>query len=537
MAATAAVLNAAFTTHYGGNVYPHPGSVVYLMDSAVMTMQYAEDNDFKDFDNYPIVLRPGFLLLKPGASFYGNGHNVQLSYVAAEKRFINQRYSMTAFPFRYNVDDITVTKYVSAKDSLAFRLSPITFNTYQYSGAARSQKDYVFQTTNSSLWLPVDTINRSATDGYLMDFGSTIADTVLRFTSYAPSGQYVYTEEEADKSIYLTQYDHCVAGSGSELNFTRQEDMGWNMKGLPWLVSEYRTDTVLEEDNYLRQMFIPHVFYHMDGAGEDVSSGDQMLTARSWDTGATMSMGKAFFTQTATTSDREEVIFHLPYYGMNQKASRPIIRMAARRSAMSDILTVIPDHEAEKQVSYTYGRDGMKWLTNDSVAQMYLMDSKRQSRISLLDAAPTEVDIPLGVQIPAAMDKTTFAFSLPERKAFEGYTYVWLIDYQLKRTINLLDTDYEATLDAGTHNNRFAVRIGGFPMTDSKGKREYIVYSFGGMLYVRGLVPGDRITVYAATGQIITSDIASDTEWSTPLSYQASYVVLVNDTPTKVVNL
>ena len=313
--------------------------------------------------------------------------------------------------------------------------------------------------------------------------------------------------------------------------------MGWNMKGLPWLVSEYRTDTVLEEDNYLRQMFIPHVFYHMDGAGEDVSSGDQMLTARSWDKGATMSMGKAFFTQTATTSDREEVIFHLPYYGMNQKASRPIIRMAARRSAMSDILTVIPDHEAEKQVSYTYGRDGMKWLTNDSVAQMYLMDSKRQSRISLLDAAPTEVDIPLGVQIPAAMDKTTFAFSLPERKAFEGYTYVWLIDYQLKRTINLLDTDYEATLDAGTHNNRFAVRIGGFPITDSKGKREYIVYTFGGMLYVRGLVPGDRITVYAATGQIITSDIASDTEWSTPLSYQASYVVLVNDTPTKVVNL
>ena len=529
----------AFKRNYGGNRYPHTGSVVYLMDSAVMTMQYETEDDFMELPSkmVPITLAPAYVLLKPGASFYGNGHNVQLSYVAAEKRFKNQRYSMTAFPFRYNVNESTVTKYVPAKDSLAFLLSPITFNTYQYSGAARSQKDYVFQTTNSSLWLPVDTVNRSATDGYLMDFESTIADTVLRFTSYAPSGQYVYTEEDVDKSIYLTQYDHCVAGTGSDLNFTRQEDMGWNMKGLPWLVSNYRTDTILEAENYLRQMFIPHVFYHMDGAGQDVSSGDQMLTARSWDKGATMSMGNAFFTQTATTSDREEVIFHLPYYGMNEKASRPIVRLAARRSAMSDVLTVIPDNEAEKQVSYTYGRDGMKWLTNDSVAQMYLMDSKRQSRISLLDAAPTEMDIPLGVQIPAAMDKTTFIFSLPERKAFESYPYVWLIDYQLKRTINLLDADYEATLDAGTHNNRFALRIGGFPITDIKGKREYIVYTFGGMLYVRGLVPGDRITVYAATGQIITSDIASDTEWSTPLSYQASYVVLVNDTPTKVVNL
>ena len=113
---------------------------------------------------------------------------------------------------------------------------------------------------------------------------------------------------------------------------------------------------------------------------------------------------------------------------------------------------------------------------------------------------------------------------------------MWLIDYQLKRTINLLDTDYEATLDAGTHNNRFAVRIGGFPMTDSKGKREYIVYSFGGMLYVRGLVPGDRITVYSATGQLVTAAIASDTEWSAPLNNQASYLVLVNDSSHQVVN-
>ena len=92
---------------------------------------------------------------------------------------------------------------------------------------------------------------------------------VSRFNAFAPElGKYVYTETGDDKTVYLTQYDNRTAGTGAELNFTRQEDMGWNMKGLPWLVSNYRTDTVLELGNYLRQMYIPHVFYQMDGDGD-----------------------------------------------------------------------------------------------------------------------------------------------------------------------------------------------------------------------------------------------------------------------------
>ena len=540
----------AFLENYGGNNYPHQGSVVYLMDSSAMSMQYNNLPDFVDLKTglTPFALRPGYMLLKPGASFYGNGHAVQMNYLAAEKRFTNQRYSMTSFPFRYNVNDITVTKYVSTKDSLAFRLSPITFNTYQYSGAARSAKDYVFQTDNSSLWLPIDTLNRTANDGYLMDFGA-LTDTVLRFTSVAPSGKYSYSEEGFDKMIYLTQYDHRQAGTGEELNFTSMENMGWNMKGLPWLVTNYRTDTILWEDNFLRQMYIPHVLYQMDGAGDYITEGDNVYTSRSWDLGTVVSMGNAFFTQTATPRDTETVIFHIPYCGRNEKASRPILRLVShrpnnmlRRQAssnvlFSDIVSFNPDPNIDKTVRYTYGRDGVKWLTSNRSAQVYLLDSKRTDRISLLGAAPTEVDIPLGVSVPDSLDNATFSFDLPEKEAFNGYRYVWLIDYLKNRTINLLESDYEAELPAGTLNTRFAVRIGGFPMTDSKGKREYLVFTFDGMLYVRGLVPGDRITVYSATGQIITSDIASDTEWSTPLSYQASYVVLVNDTPTKVVNL
>ena len=511
-----------------------------------MTMQY-EETDFVDFKANPIIFRPGFMLVKSGASFYGNGHDVQMNYLAAEKRFVNQRYSMTALPFTYSTDNITVSSYDAEKDSFNVKLSTLNFNTYQYSGAARSVKDYVFQMENSSLWLPVDTANRVATEGYLMDFGA-VSDTVLRFNTFAPAlGQYVYTEDGGNKSVFLTQYDHRTAGTGSDLNFTRQEDMGWNMKGLPWLVSNYRTDTIIWTGNFLRQMYIPHVFYRMDGAGSYVDEGDRILTVRSWDNGATASMGTAFLTQTATTADREEVIFLLPKYLYNKRAARPLVLMTARRPGndqmvnemvnSSDMLTVIPDSTVSKQVNYSYGRDGLKWIADTRVAQLYMLDSKRLSRISLLGAAPTEVDIPLGVYVPEDGQQTTLTFRLPEKEAFADYAYVWLIDYEQNRFTNLLEEEYELALRAGEYNHRFALRIGGFPKTDENGKRQYVVFAHDGTLHVRGLIAGDRIAVYSSTGQLVRTDVATNPAWSMPLFFQTGYVVRVDDQAYKVLNL
>lgn len=546
----------AFLVHYGGNAYPHAGSVVYLMDSAVMTMQYENDEDFKDLKTgtTPFALRPGYMLLKPGASFYGNGHEVLMDYVAAEKRFINQRYSMTAFPFNYSKENITVTAYDAPKDSLIANLSPFNFNTYQYSGAARSAKDYVFRPENSSAWLAVDTVNRTATEGYLMDFGATLTDTVLRFNAFASeNGQYVYTENENDKYVYLTQYDWRIAGTGDGLNFTRQEDMGWNMKGLPWLVTNYRTDTILEGETYLRQMYIPHVFYQMDGAGEYLTKGDQIYSARSWDRGSIMSMGNAFFTQTATVKDTETVVFHLPYYALNERADRPILRMVSSRPrhmpaanreigssaySTSDYLIAMPDSMANKTVHYTYGKDAVKWMSGNNQPQLYMLDNTRSSRISLLGAAPTEVDIPLGVSIPQNDQMVNeFVFDLPEKEAFADYAYVWLIDYRKNKYTNLLDETYTVELAPGETNDRFAFRIGGFPKTDKDGARQYVVYSYEGSLFVRGLVAGDRITVYSASGKLIHQAVASGYEYTTPLTYQNGYIVKVNDRAHKVLNL
>jgi hypothetical protein len=328
--------------------------------------------------------------------------------------------------------------------------------------------------------------------------------------------------------------------------------MGWNMKGLPWLVSNYRTDTTLSEDNYLRQMFIPHVMYLMNADGTYLKD-EQIYAVRSWDRGSMLSLGNAFLTQTATKNSQEGVIFHLPYYGKNEKASRPILRLANARGE-GDVLTAIPDSAADKNVRYSYGRDGLKWSTLTEHPEIYLMDQQRTSRLSLLGAAPIEVDIPLGVSIPEKLPSTIgpeskmyvsspnaqmekdFTFSLPEKEAYMDYGYVWLIDYERNRYTNLLSEDYTVSLSPGEHLTRFAIRIGGYPLTDEKGNRQYIVYAFDGTLYVRGLIPGDDLAVYTATGQLLCKTISTGTEFTMPLFHQSGYVVRVNNTAHKVLN-
>jgi hypothetical protein len=50
-----------------------------------------------------------------------------------------------------------------------------------------------------------------------------------------------------------------------------------------------------------------------------------------------------------------------------------------------------------------------------------------------------------------------------------------------------------------------------------------------------GLVPGDFISVYAPTGQLVTNAVSSGTTFTTPLPVESGYVVRVNDYTQKVV--
>ena len=310
------------------------------------------------------------------------------------------------------------------------------------------------------------------------------------------------------------------------------------MKGLPWLVSYYRTDTILWADNYLRQMYIPHVIYQMDGSAYGIA-GDQAYTSQSWYKGTTVSMGNAFLSQTATQKEKETIIFHQPYYDRNKKIARPAVvtyatpavTHAPARGAtydhhaltpVADMLTLIPDSTVSSKVQYAYGRDGIKWTANENLPQMYAMDAKGLSRLSLLGAAPVEYN---------------FTFSLPDKEPYEPYPYVWLIDYEAKTFVNLQDEDYTLPLEAGEYTKRFAIRIGGFKKNrPAATETSYVIFASGGTLYVRGTQVGDRITVYTTAGQLVATGIAEGDEWTMLLPLQTGYIVRVNDTAQKVLN-
>jgi hypothetical protein len=211
---------------------------------------------------------------------------------------------------------------------------------------------------------------------------------------------------------------------------------------------------------------------------------------------------------------------------------------------------LVPDSTTGKNINYKYGRDGIKWMTDASAPQLYLIDDKL-SRISLLGSAPTETDIHLGVSVPAegqapvrrSPGEDTYAapniytFSLPEPEAFRDYRYVWLIDYKENNIVNLLQRNYETEITAGDHTGRFAVRIGGYPLQDKDGGRRYLVFTSGGCLYVRGLTEGDKLQVYSQDGRLLITTTATDSEFVAPLMLHSGYVVRVNDYVQKVLNL
>ena len=536
----------AYLDNYGGNRYPHTGSVVYLMKNADLVVDNDNGNPLFAGET---AIRPSYVLVGEQASLYGQGNHIQLQYVAAEKRFSEQQYSMMSMPFNHNADIVYSTAYNAASDSLIQQLNPIPFTSYQYDGTKRAEMNYNFQLSNSSAWKTMTTGNRLATRGYLIDFSAS-ADTLLRFTGFAEAGHYVYEEDGTTKTDTLYQYDNRTAGmNGETLDFTRQEDMGWNMVGLPWLVSDYATSGFSDDvDDFGYQLHIPHLFYQMDGTGEyDYVSPSNIYTSRSWDTGATMSLTKAAFMQTATMKDKEIVRFRLPVYSDSGKPLRKIVRLTSNTNNSSDIIEIFPSENADKVVQYSQGRDGVKWIA-DTNSQFYLMDHSLRNRISLLGAMPLEVDVPLAVSshIAAAGSQQSDAvctISLPEPQAFSEYSHVWLTDRRLNKIVDLKlqdyhfdNTDNPQLADNSAH--RFYLRIGGLPVTDADGKRDYIIFAAEGNLYVRGLIEGDVVTVYTVSGQFVCQRTATGNELVEPLPQRSQgYVVRVNESAKTLLNL
>ncbi len=345
-----------------GHFAPHTGSVVYVAENRNLIC----GTEF----------HPGFLLLKDGASLYGNGQNVLVSFVAVERE-IEPDGSVVSLPFETHYskgktfsDGVARSYYEDVSGTLSHNMDGILhlvydentpLKVYGYNAAARSDADYDFSPT-SGAWtlLEGDATTKPANEGVLI---VPHPDVVAKLGKEAPyiDGKLiysftamgktwynnVYTEAPGEhfKEVVLTQNDDRTPDGGAD--FTSKDNMGWNLIGLPYLVSDYKThekgtgsyaakEGVSESNVY--NMDIPHelwLYYDgktdadgnkiaPDGSADAVAAGG-FYKVNSWDAAAAdwhlaaddtegprIWWGEGIFTQTAAVSGQESLRFYRP---------------------------------------------------------------------------------------------------------------------------------------------------------------------------------------------------------------------------------
>lgn len=521
------------TNKDGSFHYPHEGSVVYIGKGASLSLGSVSTDNGLFTDNHPF--HPGYLLLQDGASLYGNGNVVRLGYLATEKAMTTaDSYRLMAFPYRLSLKHVVSPTANASTGALSFANASAGIIAKEYDGARRSAWDYSFRTSDSPCWTLLSNDDAiAANDGWLLH-STTPANQTLRFTSWGDeNGKFVYTEDGSPKTVVLTQYNQ-VKKDGSA-HFTKLENMGWNLKGMPWLVSGYQTYQV---SNGQTAMSAPHVFYGMNGEGayEELSKGS-VYTALSWEDGTTMSFGSAFFTQTAVIGDgsTEKVTFALPPLPSKtpDPAAKPFVALSDD-SGFTDDVEVKADEDS-KQLAFNIGSDGVKWQSfNDSVPQVYLLDNSSVA-LSLAGQAPVGVEMAMGYR---TVKDGQLTVSLPDAEAFDGQS-VWLKDKMTGAVTDLTLSSYTLQATPGFTDNRLTLQIGGVRpdgtrISKEEGDASWTVRVVEGRLQVNGIQTDDLVIIRTLSGAPVTRGRASsDTFVSQPLVHGV-YVVTVNNRSKKV---
>ena len=516
------------------NHYPHEGSVVYIGREASLSLGLDAKSQIFTGEN---AFMPGYLLLKAGASLYGNGNIIHAAYVAAERSFpAGMQYTLMSMPFPYD--------YANALTTATDDKGNITETKYSipmgktYDGEKRSAWDYSFKTANSDCWEPMESKKVNACDGWLLNFGSPLTEAVdIRFTSFGSTdGDYVYREDGSAKTVTLTQYNQ-VPTDGTA-HFTKMENMGWNLKGMPWLVSGYHT-----YDNTKYNMNVPHMLYKVS------DDGNKFNTQQSWTDGSTLDFGSAFFTQTAVIGDKntETVTFALPplpsktptlaakpYVALSDESGRSdAVEVRAIKSieTIDAIETIVP----KASLAFNLGSDGVKWQSfNDSVPQVYLLDNSGVA-LSLAGNAPVGVEMAMGYR--AAKDGQ-LTVSLPDADAFDGQS-VWLKDKETGIVTDLTQGSYSLSAAAGYTDNRLTLQIGGLQPDgtishDEPASATWSVRGSNGYLMVSGINAGDLVSIHALSGALMESDRSSGDSFTSHQLPQGVYIVTVNRSSKKV---
>lgn len=481
--------------NYNGQNYPHEGSVVYLQKYGNLICDVKSDNSPYFTKDNP--LRPGYVLASEGGSLYGQGNTIELRYVAAE-RTIEGQYSLVSLPFDMNYKTgyadvssaasavmpfVTTTTYDSNNNNNVTETAVAPFYRYEYDGEARSNYKYSFAESNSTCWEQLATATRTANEGMLIDRGSTATKQTLRFTAYgATAASYPYSESAGKDYVTLQQYDDRSSTNGGS-DFTSVYNMGWNLKGMPYLISRYPIYQQMEDGSYA--MNVPHVIYTMKPDGSYDMAKQSWVSSTTSSIDNTLSPGEAFFTQTATINKEEHLHFAQLFYTSSATPNTGNTRNALNISLSSadatgedayrsvgvshaaGVVSLQPvDKTSDEYASlvYSINRDGAKFMSMNPAIPDIAVCGARGEMMSLVGAAPVETEISVATRVGTT---GRYTFSL-DRSAGVSTTEVWLMDYQTGIVTNLMEDDYTAEITTGENpaspvltTGRFSLTIGG----------------------------------------------------------------------------
>lgn len=477
-------------TSYGGHHYPHEGSVVYLPGGSLV----CKPGDFTAAN----PLRPAFVLISEKSAgnrgkLYGNGNQIELDHVAVDRNISGK--ALVAVPFDWKISDMKqVGLWRSADDIVKIWQDGSNGTVSRYDSEARSAYNYRAVETNSTLWKPyaADAVI-PANQGFLVE-----ANGWRRFEA---AGTKVYVEQAntAKKTVELTQYDNRTAAHPA--HFTVKENMGWNLKGTPWLISNYPT-----KDN----VGVPRLLYTMgsDGSFTAVKSWE---TDKSGETVHEVSPGFAYFTQTAIIGDHEDLSFNIVYSGAptSNAAPRPLtvsiesqwgadkVELDGKWAEAADLsdLSENPEADATDEFAFRFGLDGLKWLAmNDSLPQLAVVD-EGGTWLADAGAVPEGRELPLAV---VARFPGEYTFALSGTAATDNFHAI-LRDRLTGAATDIALDSYTAAIAApGTIADRFTLTIGA--AKERMASPDIRIYGAKGKVVATGLPEGACLDIYTYDG-------------------------------------
>ena len=448
--------------------YPVGRSVVYVRKGQELSVKagvYPNGNAFN----------PGYLLLEHQAGLRGNGNYISLTNFAVERDVTENGNDLAVMPFEVK------------------HMSPLSgYNLKRYSGQVRAAYSYQYDGSDGKAWTDGGFAQIGTTEGFLIENTSNDNLTV-RF-----SGKQ-YSEGGADKSIVLYKWNYNEpwnSSSSAGNKFTHKENMSWNLFGSPYLCAM----------NYGDMEYGRVIYGYTEGAYKTINTAGETA-------GGYIPAGDAVFTQTATLKDAEIVGIKTSEqkdgvpYAAAANLTVGLSQAGATRAAGADKtdvlqLNAVPENEARNY--FDIASDGVKWMTADSVAQLYAVRSG--ARYSLLSAVSQGGEVAVGVTLP---EPGMYTFYIPETCDAGNYESVVLKDAKTGKQTNLLDGGYDFTsVEGGDISGRFTISFN--CMLDDDKNADIRAWSpLRDRVSVSGVEAGDRIAVYSADGVQAASCVAS----------------------------